>query len=140
MHQGSPHAGHYWSYARLGYENPCQTQASGVTPSAGVQQSSQGSNSSVLRLGTREFCAAFELRWGCFPHYCSMFDLAQVAADARRNAGTPMNRVEKQACVNACAEFLACRNGDEVTVSAVTTHLCSAEGALTLAAILYPSR
>ena len=162
MHQGTPRAGHYYAYTRLGYQtlpaqqlqdnkyvlsgdNSSDMQRFLHTKSSSGSISASGNSSNggmtTPKLSAEDFRFALVHRWGCFVDYIAVRELAQVAMDARSSVGAPMEQAEQQECINTCADFLKrCNGGEGASVQAVITELCSADEASVLTAILYPSR
>lgn len=89
------------------------------------------------------FRQAVARRWGSYLVQIGERELAAACADARRTSRQPMSPAERAACLAACRELLSSGNLPSsptgLQYQRQLAHLCGADGAAQLEALLQPS-
>lgn len=89
------------------------------------------------------FRQAVARRWGSYLVQMGEHELASACVDARQASGQPMSAAERAQCLAACRELLGSgalpMSPSGLHFSRQLTHLCSADGAAQLEALLRPT-
>jgi len=89
------------------------------------------------------FRQAVARRWGYYLVQMGEHELASACADARQASGQPMSATERAECLDSCRELVGSgalpRSPSGLHFSRQLTHLCSADGAAQLEALLRPN-